>query len=111
MERVSTTKAVLAVEEAMSEETKTDFLERVFAVNPQLRGAKVADVLDIFADADAYIEVTEPWWNRRTEDFAGAERQCAGYAAISSAVLYGDVDDEWVESLTGGAMQRLRDGS
>jgi len=50
----------LGVEAILTQEERQQFLDKVFASNPQFRGAHVADVLDMFDNYDALLEVTEP---------------------------------------------------
>lgn len=53
------TALVLATEAVMAPEQREAFLANIHRLNPQMRGAQVADVLDILADMDANLEVTE----------------------------------------------------
>jgi hypothetical protein len=57
---INTTHLYLGVEAILTDEEKQTFLNRVHERNPQLRGAAVADVIDIMCDRDAYLEYTEP---------------------------------------------------
>lgn len=57
----------LTIEERLSEEERRDLLERAFAANPQLRGAKVADVLDIYDNGDALLSLTERFYEQHVD--------------------------------------------
>ena len=57
----------LGVEAILSPEEKSLFLENVFAEAPRLRGAHVADVLDLMSDYDMHLEVTEPQYEEHAD--------------------------------------------
>lgn len=60
--RFAQTSSVLAVEEALTEEERATILTRCAGPGTNLHGAKVADVLDIYANHDARLEWTEPFY-------------------------------------------------
>ena len=53
------TQALLAVERCMQPGVKDLFLQRMTEVNPRLRGAHVADILDMMESSDAWLDVVE----------------------------------------------------
>jgi hypothetical protein len=55
-----TTEACLAVDWALSPSQRQNFLSRWYAINPQQRGALVADVLEQLVDSDSHLDITEP---------------------------------------------------
>lgn len=57
----------LAIEAAMTEEQRQAFLGRFYRLNPHWRGARVADILDELDNADANLEVTEPFFERHSD--------------------------------------------
>ena len=54
--------AVMAVADALTVDEQAEFLRIVAEQWPGLRGAHVADVLDIAADHDMFLDVTEPFY-------------------------------------------------
>lgn len=50
------------VEKAMTEEERQGFLDDLIMLNPHLRGAHVADLLDMLAESDANLDVIEPMY-------------------------------------------------
>lgn len=56
------TQDVLAIDRALTDEERALFLERVYNRVPRLVGAHVADVLDIWDNSDAFLGLTEPFW-------------------------------------------------
>jgi hypothetical protein len=57
----------LIIEGNMRDDEKEKLMERVLTANPNLRGATVADVLEMAHDADAFVEITEELWATQTE--------------------------------------------
>lgn len=79
----------LTIEERLTEEERRRLLERVFAANPQLRGAKVADVLDIYDNGDALLSLTERFYEQHADwlardDHDPKERH---FAVLAAALL------------------------
>jgi hypothetical protein len=56
------TNAVLAVERTMTEAEREKFLGRMTERNLHLRGAAVADILDMLYESDSYLGVVEPFY-------------------------------------------------
>lgn len=56
------TKDVLAVDRALTDEERARFLAEVYNRMPRLVGAHVADILDIWQNSDAFLGLTEPFW-------------------------------------------------
>lgn len=71
----------LVVEANMDEHEKLLFLERVRQLNPQLRGAHVADVLEMLYDGDAYLAY------READVFVENRDPGTGLAVIAAVVL------------------------
>ena len=85
----------LGVEAILSDEEKDTFLENVFAEYPNLRGAHVADVLDIMYDHDEHLEVTEPQYEEHEEEIiAFGIPKLFGLCAYLALYLWPDDDDE-----------------
>jgi hypothetical protein len=62
----------LVVESMLTDEEEQSFLDNAHIRNPHLRGANVADILDMMHQADAHLEVTEPVMHRFLE-YTGGE--------------------------------------
>lgn len=71
----------LVVEATMDEREKRLFLDRVTAINPQLRGAHVADILEMLYDGDAYLAY------READAFIENWEPGRGLAVIAAVVL------------------------
>lgn len=92
---IDSTHLFLGVEAILSQEEKDRFLDRVFASNPQLRGAHVADVLDLFWDADMHLEVTEPQYEEHEDEIvAYGIPKLFGLCAYLALYLWPGDDDE-----------------
>lgn len=90
------TGAVLAVEGRMTEEEREEFLARMTWRNPHLRGAHVADILDMLYESDAYLGIVEPFFEDNEHLWREMEERgdrLAGwsltYAVIAAVVLLG----------------------
>ena len=57
----------IAVENCLTEDAKELLLQNTLKINPQLEGAKVADILDMYYNADAMIDLSEPFWERHSD--------------------------------------------
>src|ERR1700733_1584228 len=57
------TDPLLVVEATLMDEARDRWLERAFKLYPRLEGAKVADVLENLNSTDAFLPLTEPWWD------------------------------------------------
>lgn len=79
------TQDVLAVDRALTDEERALFLSEVFNRMPRLTGAHVADVLDIFENSDAYLPITEPFWEAHGEELHRIRG--AVYAVYAALVL------------------------
>lgn len=77
----------LVVAANMAEHEQRLFLDRVTAINPQLRGAHVADVLEMLYDGDAYLSY------READVFIENHVPGTGLAVIAAVVLL-DLMDE-----------------
>ncbi|MGH2869347.1 MAG: hypothetical protein ACRDZY_00695 [Acidimicrobiales bacterium] len=53
----------LAVEAALTPDERTAIKRRTVARNPSMAGASVADILEITADVDGFLEWTEPFYD------------------------------------------------
>lgn len=52
----------LIVADVLDLAQRSRILHRWGTANPHMRGADVADILDMLADADSNLDVTEPFW-------------------------------------------------
>ena len=75
------------VEERMTEEERATFLTRIGALNPNLIGAKVADVLEMLDNSDAYLGAREPLYEELKDELTGED--AFGPAACAAVVLAG----------------------
>lgn len=84
----------VAIEAALTEDTRAELLRRVTEHNPHLRGAHVADVLSMAWDADLYLVVREPAWDRAGErlsdELADGMGEAFGEACIAAAIMAAD---------------------
>lgn len=51
---------LLVVESMLTDEEERVFLDNFYALNPNMRGAQVADILDMLESSDSHLDVTEP---------------------------------------------------
>jgi hypothetical protein len=56
--------ALMAVAHALTEAERSEFLARTSETYPRLRGAEVADVLDLTDDYDMFLDRTEPFFEK-----------------------------------------------
>lgn len=91
--------ACLAVEAAMSPEERRRFLANTVGVNPNLLGAKVADVLDMMLDHDAYLDTIEMMYEGHREDTELPTLIPITVCAIAGAYGKANVTWERVKSL------------
>lgn len=83
----------LDVADAMSPEERAMFLDKVVRGNPSLVGAKVADVLDMLVDHDAYLDVVELMYEAHRGD---TDRpSLISVAVCAMAGTYGKVNTTW----------------
>jgi hypothetical protein len=98
-----TTHAVLAIEDALTDDAKERILAKFRTSN--LNGAPVADILDILDNGDALLELREPFFDNgglertcqllgwsdevdRTGTYAGLlQRRLIGFATLALALL------------------------
>lgn len=83
---MTNTDAYLEIEARMTDADRETFMERVIDACPGLQGAKVADALELYDEADALLEVREPF----LQSAAGrhyANRVMVRVASIAAAVL------------------------
>ena len=77
------TDPALLVDRALTPAERALFLERVYNNQPRMVGAEVADVLDIWDNADYALGLTEPFWERHAAELDGIRgMRCAVYAAL-----------------------------
>lgn len=77
------TEPCLLVDRALTPAERALFLERVYNKMPRLVGAEVADVLDIWDNADYALGLTEPFWEQHEDELDGIRgARCAIYAAM-----------------------------
>lgn len=65
---IDSTHLYLGVEHLLTESEKETFLANIGAAFPNLRGAQVADVIDILCDHDMHLEVTEPLYDEHATE-------------------------------------------
>lgn len=70
--RDAQTDTVLVIEAVLTEQQRAQILAATAAPGTGLHGAAVADVLDIYADHDAHLEWTEPFYDNLPDDFYAA---------------------------------------
>src|SRR5256885_2278758 len=105
MSRTDDTKTLLAIEAAMSPEDQRALLDKAAVQNYWLRGAKVADVLDVYYDHDAFLERTEPFWDAHPVLLKSKHSHAIALSLIAAALL--DRDDEWALRLADRAVAKL----
>lgn len=76
----------LAVECAMDPTAARRALDQFVELNPQLRGIKLADVLDMLRDVDAWLDLTEPVYEALCDSATDDERDLIVPATL--ALLY-----------------------
>jgi hypothetical protein len=76
---------VLAVDRCLTEDERALFLSRVVARMPRLDGAHVADILDIWQSGDAYLSLTEPFWDAHRAELT--RTRGVVYAVYAALVL------------------------
>lgn len=54
----------LVVQGLLTDDECKLLLDNVLLINPRLRGAHVADVLDLFDDSDAFLGIREPLYEK-----------------------------------------------
>lgn len=57
----------LAVEAVLTDDEKERFLDLAYRANPHCRGAQIADLLDMMAETDCHLELTEPICERHRD--------------------------------------------
>jgi hypothetical protein len=84
----------LATEAGLTPEQREQLLELAFREAPRLRGAHVADVLDIFDDHDYCLHWTEPFyeqhpivWPEDAEAPGPDKAKIRGVAVLTAAIL------------------------
>ncbi len=100
--------AALAVDRAMTGPERALFLERVYNQQPRMVGAEVADVLDIWDSADAYLGLVEPFWEAHAAELHGVRgARVVLYAAM--VLDDGSLKIESVRNLAARAGMPLRE--
>lgn len=91
----------LATEAALKEASHRTIIERACAANPQLRGAKVADILDMYDNHDAFMGFMEsPYWDSadgKSFREAGTGSEYPSYfrvAGIAICLLHGNEEPD-----------------
>jgi hypothetical protein len=79
--------SLMGVQERMTEEERQKFLERMTGRNPHLRGAHVADVLDMLYEQDAFLALAEPFYEAYEPLFTEENRWSLFYAIEAAVVL------------------------
>jgi hypothetical protein len=94
---INTTHLYLGVEEILTQDEKDRFLDKVFAAHPNLKGAHVADVIDIMSNHDMHLEYTEAMYEAHEERIAaiGAPK-VATLCCYLALYLYGPRDEEFL---------------
>jgi hypothetical protein len=109
---MSRTDVYLQTEDAMTLDQRSAFLDRVFEINPHLRGAEVADVLDMFDNADSNLDVVEPFFIHHRDQIPAT--QSTYYSSALRALLWagefgpGGPDWESVDQLTRRAIEGVK---
>lgn len=88
--QMNRTDPVLAVQRAMTPDEQRDFLDRIYRTNPNMKGAHVADVLDIIYGSDGAIQWTEPFWEKYGESLttdSEGDFELLAYVVIALAVI------------------------
>lgn len=87
-----------AVSEALTPEARERITEWFTRLNPHYRGALVSDILDMLDQADAFLAVTEPYWEAAGDGLAATiEREhpqsdaceIVRASALASTILFG----------------------
>ena len=106
--RDARTADVLAVDRCLTPEERALFLTEVYNRMPRLNGAHVADILDIWDSADAFLGLTEPFWEAHAAELDGIRG--ARFALYAALVLdEGSLNIETVRGLarpSGSAARR-----
>jgi hypothetical protein len=79
-------RVVMAADHCLTDTERNRFLSVLAERYPNMRGADVADVLDIFADADMYLDISEPM-----ADLHHGEWSMAHTYAVYLAVFLDDI--------------------
>jgi hypothetical protein len=79
------TKDVLAVDRCLTDDERARFLAEVYNKMPRLNGAHVADILDIWQSADAFLGLTEPFWEEHRDELQRTRNIV--YAVYAALVL------------------------
>lgn len=87
---------LLVVERTFKPAAKREWLARAGQLYPAMRGAKVADVLEVLMGTDAYLPLVEPYMES-TGARVAEELKCGTVvisAAVRAAILMGAADYE-----------------
>lgn len=77
--------AYLEIEGRMTDEEREILLERVFDAYPRLRGAHVADVLELYDQSDSLLDVREPFLESVRGRWSNAD--LVRVASVAAAIL------------------------
>ena len=75
----------LAIQRALSPGLRERAEERMIAMNPRLRGAHLADMLDMLDNHDAFVALSEPYWEQIGARLS-AQLGPHGHETLSSAL-------------------------
>ena len=76
---------VLAIDRSLYDDERARFLAEAYNRMPRLQGAHVADILDIWESADAFLGLVEPFWEAHDEELSRIRG--AVYAVYAALVL------------------------
>lgn len=82
----------LAVQDALTEPARQRVLEWWEHTNPHQRGAHVADILDLLCECDAFVALTDPYWEMhgdRLADELGEAWHVVSPSATAAVILLG----------------------
>jgi hypothetical protein len=83
----------IAVQEAMNDQARETVLASAYAANPQLRGAQVADVLDMYVSHDGCLFFTEPLWAQYKSDIPSELGEYYHAASVAVALMLGSSEE------------------
>lgn len=86
----------LAMKRVLNEEARDVIMASAHAMNPQLNGADVADVLDIYDMHDGCLFFTEPLWEQHRKDIPTRPAALIHYyraASIAVALMLGSSEE------------------
>lgn len=87
MQRAERYASLMAVTSALRREDRVAFMNAVDKCWPRLRGAQVADILDMTTDRDMFLGQTEPFFEKFADQLPGGVSYAASFAAHVVIIL------------------------